>query len=261
MLYKIKPGYESQQGSQESPVLFKLKAAYDSSSPDTNTGSKRVLIDLPLLERLRISSSSAHSSQGSGNLPIPVLPPGHKAPICESESLSSSSTISQPILPRAPVCIGSELDKRSDKKSEKSDASSTDFALMSNTATKCLNNRRAKRSKNLRRKNLRELRRSSKDKLSPLSPSSLPKSPLSPGAIAHRTNGTPPRSRHSSTETSYLRSSLRLAASSGSGRQGDHLIEMLTGCSPQVMRKVTDIAKSRWTVAVEIESGNGIFGE
>ena len=131
-----------------------------------------------------------------------------------------------------------------------SDASGTDILLLSQTAHRCINNRRGKRSRSGKRRTcMKESRRGSKEKALP--------------GLAHRTNGTPPKVRSGSMDM-RLRESLRASQRSIS-KTGDHLVQLLTGYHPKpVSRSLGSggrwgTSSNRWTVAVEIESASAMF--
>ncbi len=191
----------------------------------------------------------------------------------ESESFSHTPSISQ-----TPSANESRGEKGSDvtgvesggfssnqsapKADVRSDISTSDLALLSKTATRCLSNRKAKRSKNGSTKNgsrsgsrngrnghhhhhhngrnghSKENRRIGRGRVS------------SSSFIAyHRTLSAPPRSRSAESNLALAQRSVQ--------RSGDQIFEMLTGCSPGLIRKTN--SSSKWTVAVEVEAASALF--
>ncbi len=120
-----------------------------------------------------------------------------------------------------------------------SDTSGTDLALMSKTASRCINNRKAKRSKNGRNgRGKQNGKGAARGRL------------VGAGLMTYNTQKIPPRSRSAESNLSLAQKSML--------HSGDQIFEMLTGCTPHAIRK----AKSpigKWTVAVEMEGASAMF--
>ena len=125
-----------------------------------------------------------------------------------------------------------------------SETSSTDLALLSQTATRCINNRRGKRSKAGRRRAAKDVRRPSKEKL------------LLSGTIPRPAN-PPPRSH--SMDVARAKSSSFKQSHESISKTGDNLFELLTGFGPAMLRNSTPPGK--WTVAVEMENAAAMFND
>ena len=118
-----------------------------------------------------------------------------------------------------------------------SDTSLSDLALMSKTATRCINNRKAKRTKANRNGHMKDGRRTNRGRVG------------SAGLLHFRAAGVPPRSRSAESNLAQAQRSML--------RSGDQIFEMITGCSPNMMRKTKSSGK--WTVAVEMENASHMF--
>ena len=134
---------------------------------------------------------------------------------------------------------GSPAHSEAGKSDVHSDTSGTELALMSKTATRCVNNRKAKRTKGSRNGHMKENRRANRGRLG------------SAGLLHYRTPGVPPRSRSAESNLAQAQRSML--------RSGDQIFELITGCSPNTFRKVK--GNGKWTVAVEMENASEMFDD
>lgn len=255
-----------EKDSQESEKACKNDSQKGSSQGDSShqTSSNSILYTLDEFtassksDSQRPVKSSSRENSASTN---------HSVQSLANQSHESLDKAGSPVEASQEPSEESPLTKSNDQENEKgevhSDTSATDLALMARTASRCLSSRRAKRSKsgsfngskngskngssrsgsrngsrNGRNGRGKENRRMLRGRLG------------AAGLMPYANSRAPPRSRSAESNLSLAQKNVM--------RSGDQIFQMLTGCSPNVMRKVKGPV-GKWTVAVEIESASAMF--
>lgn len=224
---------KKQQTNSETQMGSGKSECGDSSEISTRASSQNSMTNLNL------SDQGDSSNEGKND----VSPSDSQKPTVSSED-SDNSMVNKVTV--SPIQSGGEGDEENsptqsggDRSDLQSDTSGTDLALMSKTAARCVNNRKAKRTKANRNGHFKENRRTNRGRLG------------SSGLLHYRSPGVPPRSR--SAESNLAQAQRNML------RSGDQIFEMITGCSPHAIRKAKQQTSGKWTVAVEMENASYMF--
>ena len=251
-----------EKDSQESEKACKTDSQRGSSQGISDsshqTSSNSMLYTL---DEFTVSSKSDSQRPMKSNSREDSASTNHSVQSLANQSHDSLSKTDSPALrseesPAAKISI--ENDNDNDKSELQSDTSAPDYALLSKTASRCVSSRRAKRSKSGSRNGSKNGSKGSSKNGSKNGRNGRGKENRrllrnrlgAAGLLPYGGSRAPPRSRSAESNLSLAQKNVV--------KSGDQIFQMLTGCSPNVIRKVKGPV-GKWTVAVEIESASAMF--